>query len=117
MKAYEALVIFPSQNMGEALQSGGRNAFEELVKKEGGKVLSRTELGKRLLGYTIKKAREGYFVSFVFELSPEKMDGLKKLLQLAEDILKFTITVKPKVTLTRPSKPATSHAAQAGERR
>lgn len=110
-------MIFPSQTIGEGLQGGGKNGFEEVVKKHEGKVLNRSELGKRFLGYPVKKVREGYFVSFVFELAPEKMDGLKRSLQLAEDILKFTLIVKPKVTFTRSAKPTSGHAVQVSEKR
>ena len=117
MKTYEALIIFPSQTLVEGLQGGGKNGFEEVIKKHEGKVVSRTELGKRFLGYPVKKAREGYVVSFVFELSPEKMEGFKRSLQLAEDILKFTITIKPKVTFTRSVRPVSGPAAPVSEKR
>ncbi len=111
-------MIFPSQALGEALQGGGKNGFEETLKKHEGKVISRSELGKRFLGYSVKKTREGYVVSFVFELPPAKMSEFKRSLQLAEDILKFTITIKPKISLARASlKPVSAaHTVQAGEK-
>ena len=98
MKMYEALVIFPFQT-GLELQQGVKNAFEEAVKKHEGKIVNRTEMGRRLLGYRIKKANEGYFVSYAFELTPDKAEALKKSIQLSEDILKCTIVCKPKVEL------------------
>ncbi len=116
MKTYEALVIFPSQGIAE-LHLDGKNPFEEAIKKSDGKILNKTELGKRLLGYRVKKANEGYFVSFVFELSPTNLDAFRRLLQLAEGILKFTIIVKPKVDFGRRLKSAPSHAVQTGEKR
>ena len=60
-------------------------------KKHEGKVVSRTELGRRSLGYIVKKQKEGNVVSFVFELAPDKMDVLNRALQLCEEILKFTV--------------------------
>ena len=116
MKQYEALVIFPSQAASELLQ-GGKGAFEEVVKKHEGKILSRSELGKRFIGYSIKKAKEGYFASFVFELSPEKVDSLKRSLQLTEDILKFTIVKKAKVGELLRSKPVQSQTVSTAEKR
>ena len=92
MKTYDALVIFPPEVTG----LDGKNAFEDLVKKNDGKILNRTEMGKRFLGYTVKKAKEGYFVAFDFELNPDRVDALKRLLDLSEDVIKYTITVKPK---------------------
>ena len=57
MRPYEAVVIFPTLIPGEAIQEG-KSAFEEALRKHEGKVLSRTEMGKRLLGYTVKKQKE-----------------------------------------------------------
>ena len=121
MRSYEALVIFPAQTPGESIQDG-KNVFEDTVKKHEGKVVTRNELGRRLLGYTVKKQKEGNFVSFVFELAPEKTDAFKRALQLSDEILKFTITKWEKALSPNPrrrlSKPMpTGHAAHAGEKR
>jgi len=116
LKTYEALVIFPSQTALEGHQDP-KNSFEEIVKKHEGKVLNRTELGKRLLGYPIKKSKEAYVVSFVFELSPDKAEAFRRSLQLTEGILKFTIVTKSKVDLDRHFKPVPSPAVQTSERR
>ena len=102
MKTYEALVIFPAQASTELLQEGKSNPFEETVKKHEGKIVNRSDMGKRLLGYRVKKAQEGYFVAYIIELSPDKMDSFKRSLGLIEGILKFTIVNKPKVELGRP---------------
>lgn len=117
MNTYEGLVIFPSQGPGDLLQEG-KNPFEEAVKKFEGKILSRTELGKRALGYKVKKSNEGHFVCFNFELAPAQMDGLKSSLNLIEGILKYTIIkvvkkAKPELLRQPRSSPApTVHAAQ-----
>lgn len=92
MKKYDSLVIFPPTVTG----LDGKNSFEELVKKNGGSILNRTEMGKRFLGYPVKKSKEGYVAAFDFELAPDKMAELRRLLDLSEDILKYTIVVKEK---------------------
>lgn len=116
MKTYEALVIFPFPSAGE-LHQVGKDTFEEVVKKHEGTILNRTELGKRPLGYPVRKAREGYVASFAFELLPGKMDSLKRSLHLTEGILKFTVVKKPKVRWARQLKPVSSPAVAAGPRR
>lgn len=122
LETYEALVIFPSQAAAEPL-SEGKNAFEEAVKKHEGKILNRSELGRRLLGYVIKKSREGYFAAFDFELSPEKVQPLTHALRLSDAVLKFTIIRKPRIrfvrrsTKTVVSKPvSTHHRPSSGEK-
>ena len=95
MKTYEALVIFPIQATGEP-QPDGKNIFEEAVKKNEGKIVNCTELGRRFLGYSVRKSKEGYLVNFLVELLPGEMDAFKRSLQITEGILKFTIVKPPK---------------------
>ncbi len=92
MKKYDALIIFPPSVSG--LDS--KNSFEELVTKNGGTITNRTEMGRRFLGYPVKKSKEGYVAAFDFELSPDKMGELRRSLDLSEDILKYTIVIKEK---------------------
>ena len=99
MKLYEALIIFPGQLPGDSTQQA-KTLFEELVKKHQGKIVSHTELGKKFLGYTVKKQKEANLISFVFELAPDKMDAFRRALQLSEEVLKFTI-----VSWKKPAEP------------
>ena len=122
MKQYEVLIICPTQLSGDPTRSG-KSIFEDLIKKYEGKIVSCTELGKRLLGYAVKRQKEGNFISFVFELDPAKVDALKRALQLAEEIIKFTIIIwkkptpiVPRPVTKRPPVGQTVHA-HAGERR
>jgi small subunit ribosomal protein S6 len=91
LRPYEALVI--TRTAGDASK---KSTFEDLVKKHGGKVLNQNDLGKRLLGYEVKKTKDGFVASYDFELGPDKVDGFKRSLQLAEDVLKYTLVLKPK---------------------
>lgn len=119
LETYEALVIFPSQPAAEPL-SEGKNAFEDLVKKYEGRILNRSELGRRPLGYMVKKSREGYFAAFDFELSPSQVQPLTHALRLADAILKFTIVRKLKARAARRLKPvsksASTHRTSSGEK-
>ena len=118
MKAYEALIIFPIPTTGESAPEG-KNQFEECLRKLEGKVLNRTDLGKRLLGYRVKKSADGYFVSFTFELDPLKMDSFKRSLNLVEGIVKYSIIrkPKPKANPLRQMKPRPSRPLHATERK
>lgn len=99
MKTYEVLVIFSPQVGG--LDS--KNSFEDAVKKFDGKVINRTEMGRRQVGYIIKKSHEGYLAFFDIELAADKVTSFKKALDLTEDILKYTIVIKrkPKILATK----------------
>lgn len=116
MKTYEVLIIYPPQTLGEG-QHDSKDIFEGIIKKHEGKVLNRTELGRRPLGYVVKKSREGHLVSFFVELPPNQLDAFKRSLQLAEGILKFTVVVKSKTELLRPAKPIAAQSVHTSEKR
>lgn len=103
VKTYEALVIIPPQLGGEALDRS-KSVFEEAVKKHGGNVVNRTEIGRRSLGYTVKKTKEGFVTAFDFQLAPAQAGELTKTLRLAEDIVKFTLIEKPRIKPRAPRK-------------
>ena len=103
MKTYEALVIIPPQLAGEALDRS-KSIFEEAVKKHGGSITNRIEIGRRPLGYIIKKTKEGHLTTFDFQLAAAQAGELAKTLRLAEDIVKFTIIEKPRIKQRAPRK-------------
>jgi len=89
-RKYEALIITDG---GSA--ATGPTVFEKLAEKSGAKVEGRNELGKRLLGYEVKKnTREGIVTSYDFNLDPSKVEALRKSLELSQEILRFMITLK-----------------------
>ena len=93
MKRYEALVITPSA-AGQEGSSGSKSVFEAVLQKQGGKVLAHNDMGKRVLGYEVKKMKEGHAAAYDFELLPANVDPLRRSLQLSDGILKFMIVVK-----------------------
>ena len=93
MKAYEGVFIFPPEASPEARKNQEKN-LEDVLKKFGGKILQRTEWGRRPLGYPLKKFREGHFLILDFQVESIKMTELRKMLELQEDLLKFMLTIK-----------------------
>lgn len=70
---------------------------------------------KKRLSYPIKKQSGGFYVAVEFSAEPEKMDELKKFLELDNDILRhLLINIKEGIPAKRPTrvKPA---AAASGE--
>ena len=108
MKKYEILLMLPIHT-GAELQQADTSAFETALTKQGGKILHRTDMGRRFLGYIVKKTKEAQIVSFDFELSPDKINELRRALLLEEGILKFTLIVKPKIGFPAPEKPRVVH--------
>ena len=95
MKYYEGFFILPPDATTEARKTQVSGA-EGLVQKFGGKVIQRQEVGRRFLGYPVKKFKEGYMMTLDFEMDPASQIAFRNALELHEDILKFMITIKTK---------------------
>lgn len=104
MKKYEGLFIFPPEDKDQAVE------VTKWIEKFQGKVLQKTDLGKKTIGYQIKKFRDGKFLVFNFEMDPSRIQDFRKDLEQQETLLKYMVTV-----LQEKSKPsalaATSQAA------
>ena len=93
MEKYEGLFIFPPDESPEAGKQEERQ-IEEILRRFGGRVLERKDWGRRPLGYSVRKFREGRVLVWNFEIEAAQMGELFKALHLDEKILKTTI-VKP----------------------
>ncbi len=115
MRTYEIVSFFTPQMAGEVLQQG-KSVMEAIVQKQGGKIINVTDLGKRMLGYRVKKMNEGYCLVFDCELEPSSVSGLKHALQLSEEILKFTVVTKVVAKAGTFKRPQKEPAVQTGAR-
>ena len=64
---------------------------KDLITSLDGKILSSSSLGEKQLAYKIKHENRGFYATFIFELSPEKILELNKKLSLKEEVLRFLI--------------------------
>lgn len=104
---YEVILIYPPVFAGEKLNEAIRN-FQDLAGKFGGKVAAHQDMGKRAIGFRIKKNSEGNYVHVDLNLNPAQVSELKKVLTLNEDILRYSIFLKPVITrVSTYKKPAT----------
>jgi len=105
MRKYEGLFIFPPEEASEARKAGEKR-LEETIARLGGRILERREGGHRLLGYPVRKFREGRVLYWKFEMESHQVGELRKALEQDEKILKLII-VKP-----RESKPQEESAKE-----
>jgi len=87
MNQYEALLIL-DPNFGDSDVENVVKACQKHVEERGGKVLDQQRLGKKPLGYTMKKHREGQVVVCNIELPANKANDLVRAFRLEEKILK-----------------------------
>lgn len=94
MKSYEGLFVFPPEATPDA-RKGQFEKLEGLIRKCGGSVAQKNEWGRKPLGYTVRKFREGHLVIWEIQLEGGKVGEFRKALELDEDVIKHMLTVKP----------------------
>lgn len=87
MTTYEVTYILrPSLEETEVEERA--NAIAEIVKGQGGEVVSVERLGKKRLAYEIKDVREGHYVVMQFKSQAGVSKELERLLKLHDDVLR-----------------------------
>ena len=89
-RKYDAIFIFPPADVPEAWKEEEKKV-EEMISRFGGRTLDRQDWGRRLLGYSLKKNKEGRVLLWNFEMETSRLGEFRKALQLDEKILKTTI--------------------------
>lgn len=118
MTQYEALIIFPPEETPDAAKEEEKR-FEEALRRLGGRSLEKREWGRRPLGYSLRKFREGRLVLWNVEIEGSQVGELKKSLALDEKILKATLTrfIVPKPVKERKRKPRAQRPPRPAEPR
>ena len=96
MRKYEGLFVYPPEETGTSLKEAEKR-LEEQVQHFGGKVLERRDWGRRLLGFPLRKHREGHLLIWNFEMNPLQLGEFRKALELDEKILKSTLVKVPEM--------------------
>lgn len=102
MRVYENLLAFSPSKTPED-RKGHEKELEKLIEKHSGKVLQKTEIGQRPLGYQVQKHREAYLVLWEVQMDPASATDYRRALQLYPNLLKFMVTQK--VERKKPAKP------------
>jgi small subunit ribosomal protein S6 len=90
MNKYELLLVFKPVFEGDNLDTAV-GAIETTIKNQKGKVLRTDKMGRKKLGYAIKKVREALVAVIAFEAPPEAAAVISHALKLNEDVLRATL--------------------------
>ncbi len=91
MNKYETVFL-----MNKDITEERRNEIVTKIKdtiSNDGKVIEEKELGIKKLAYEVKKQKEAYYYSIIFESKAESINEIERIQRIIEEILKF-ITVK-----------------------
>lgn len=93
MRKYETLLLLSPELSGDERTAILQN-LDEIIVREGGRMLTLDEWGMRELAYPVKNnIMRGYYVRLEFGLQPLAVQELERNIRITEGIFKF-VTVK-----------------------
>ena len=90
MNKYEAMIIFPDAIKDEALDAALEKVEAE-IEKSGGKVDSKTRMGRRQFARPMDKQTTGQYMVVSFHLEGGKLSALQSRFKLNEEIFRIQI--------------------------
>ncbi len=95
MRTYEALIIF-AETVKEDTINQAMDAFGAEVERQGGAVLDRVPLGRRVFARPLKKRESGLYGKLYFNMEPDKIEALKKRCNFVDCLFRIQISVLPR---------------------
>ena len=92
MTKYESMLI-ARQDLGQTQVNDIVANLSEVIKKEGGEVVSVDNWGLKNLAYRIKKNRKGHYVLLNIVAPAQAISEYERLMRLNEDIIRY-MTIK-----------------------
>lgn len=93
MRNYEGVFIL-SPDLGGDAAKGVVTQVQELVTKNGGRVDSLQEWGKRRLAYKIHKKHDGNYLVVNFQMDSKVTKKFEQALRLNDSVLRFLLVNK-----------------------
>ena len=94
MREFEVMFIL-EPNEKEVIDKNIKE-IEEVIKKNGGKIESIDQWGKKRLAYEIRDLEEGYYVLITFSAATSCVKELDRVMRIKEEVLRHMIIYKGK---------------------
>ncbi len=104
MSLYESVFIARQEISAQQVEALA-DAYENVVKENGGSVEKRENWGLRSLAYKIKKNRKGHYVLFNIDAPADAVHEMERQMRLNEDVLRY-LTLRVDELEEGPSIPA-----------
>jgi small subunit ribosomal protein S6 len=109
MRSYEILLILPADADDKVVQSV-TDRITGVVSGSGGEITKVDRWGKRRFAYELDKLTEGFYLLVEIRADPESLRELDRVISLADEVIRFKITVR---RLPEPSAASAPQAQQA----
>ena len=93
MRNYEGLFIIDADLQTDA-SKGVVAQIQEMVSKNGGRVESMQDWGKKRMAYKINKKQDGQYVLLNFQLDSNQTKKMEQALKLNDNIVRYLIINK-----------------------
>lgn len=90
MRDYEMVFIIHPEIDGDEAE-GVIDGVKDLITRNEGKVTKVESWGLRKLAYPIKKQQEGRYVLMEFDLEPQNISEIERVLKLTEPVIRHLI--------------------------
>jgi small subunit ribosomal protein S6 len=91
LKIYEALMVFKPimdvENAEAVLKQFEKTCIDAL----GGKILEVDRIGRKKLVVEMKRFKDGFISTYIFNMPPNKMSEFRRLCSINEDILRVSL--------------------------
>ena len=88
MSLYESVFIARQEISAQQVEALA-DAYESVIKDNGGSVEKRENWGLRSLAYKIKKNRKGHYVLFNIDAPADALHEMERQMRLNEDVLRY----------------------------
>ena len=91
LSRYEMMVIFKPL-LPDDVRKGSHKAIVDLVKENGGEIVSADVWGKRYLAYPIMSHEEGYYIVYEMRIPSESVKNISTEVKRVSEVLRFLVT-------------------------
>ena len=95
MRDYEVMLILPAE-ADESVVSTAVDRIAKVIGETGGSVGNIDRWGRRRFAFELERQGEGYYVVVEFAAEPSSQVELERQLTLADEVIRFKVTVRPK---------------------
>jgi small subunit ribosomal protein S6 len=95
LREYEIMLILPAE-ADESVVSTAVDRIAKVVSDRGGEVGTIDRWGRRRFAYELQRQHEGYYVIVEFTAEPEAQAELERVLNLADEVIRFKVVLLPR---------------------
>ena len=112
MREYEIMLILPAES-DESVVTTAVDRITKVVSANGGEVSNIDRWGRRRFAYEMKHLTEGYYVVVNFTAEPSVQAELERVLNLADEVIRYKVLLLPAKKLTQRDETTASSPAPA----